>query len=224
MCKWGEILNRRGWWFELLYLYACKNALYWQKVSNKGVKIKTQKMSKRLKLRSAGMAGRCLRGQTRLGWGCRHGQVTGTVGGWNSVHITMQTPGLTMEAPSVPVSHYKSGVTQSTEDNRPPHLIKWHRLLLRAKAAIDFTLIHSPVRERRAGKAASRLARIIHPASLKVSIVYSRLQSNILLIKIHLNDTVPAVQDVHYIKPKNLKYPQTATMGNSSCKKFHWFN
>ncbi|KAA8581227.1 hypothetical protein FQN60_002808 [Etheostoma spectabile] len=48
-----------------------------------------------------------------------------------------------MEPPSVPVSHYKSGVTQSAEDNRPPHLIKRHRLLLRVKAAIDFTLTHS---------------------------------------------------------------------------------
>lgn len=80
-----------------------------------------------------------------------------------------------MEAPSVPVSHYKSGVTQSTEDNRPPHLIRRPRLLLRVKAAINLTLIHSPVREPGAAKAASRLARIIHPARLKVPIVYSRL-------------------------------------------------
>lgn len=80
----------------------------------------------------------------------------------------MQTPGLTMEAPSVPVSHYKSGVTQSAEDNRPPHLIKRHRLLLRVKAAIDFTLTHSLVREQRAAKAGSRLPRIIHPPSHKV--------------------------------------------------------
>lgn len=119
------------------------------------------------------MAGRCLRGQTRLGWGCRHGQVTSAVGGWNSVHITMQTPRLTMEAPSVPVSHYKSGVSQSAEDNRPAHLIKRARLLLRVKAAIDFTLIHSPVRERKAAKAASRLAWIIHPASLKKSLLHT---------------------------------------------------
>lgn len=82
----------------------------------------------------------------------------------------------TQEAPSVPVSHYKSGVTQSAEDNRPPHLIKRHRLLLRVKAAIDFTLTHSLVRERRAAKAASRLPRIIHSPSHKVSIVYSRLK------------------------------------------------
>lgn len=81
-----------------------------------------------------------------------------------------------MEAPSVPVSHYKSGVTQSAEDNRPPHLIKRRRLLLRVKAAIDFTLTHSLVREQRAAKAGSRLPRIIHPPSHKVSIVYSRLK------------------------------------------------
>lgn len=73
-----------------------------------------------------------------------------------------------MEAPSVPVSHYKSGVTQSAEDNRPPHLIKRRRLLLRVKAAIGFTLIHAPVRERRAAKAARRLAPMIHPASLRL--------------------------------------------------------
>ncbi|KAF3853935.1 hypothetical protein F7725_014623 [Dissostichus mawsoni] len=81
--------------------------------------------------REGGRGAELERGQTRLGRGCRRGQVTGAVGG------------LTMEAPSVPVSHYKSGVTQSAEDNRPPHLIKRHRLLLRVKAAIDFTLTHS---------------------------------------------------------------------------------
>lgn len=57
-----------------------------------------------------------------------------------------------MEAPSVPVSDYKSGVTRLAEDNGPAHLIKWHRLLLRVKAAIDFTLTHSLVRERGAAK------------------------------------------------------------------------
>lgn len=81
-----------------------------------------------------------------------------------------------MEAPSVPVSHYKSGVTQPAEDNRLPHLIKRHRLLLQVKAAIDFTLTHSLVRERRAAKAASQLPRIIRSASHKVSIVYSRFK------------------------------------------------
>lgn len=120
--------------------------------------------------------GGCSEGvQTESGWGCRRGWVTGAVGGWNSVHITMQTARLTKEAPSVPVSHYKSGVTQSSEDNRPPHLIKRRRLLLRVKAAIDFTLTHSLVRERSAAKAGSRLPRLIHPPSHKVSFVYSRL-------------------------------------------------
>lgn len=65
-----------------------------------------------------------LSSRLELGWGSRHGQVKCAVGGWNSVHITMQTRRLTKEGPSVPVSDYKSGVTQSTGDNRPPHPMK----------------------------------------------------------------------------------------------------
>lgn len=174
MCEWDEILNRRGGRVQLSHLYARKTHRIGGKLATKGVKANTQKtcVSPQIAQRWE-MAGRCLRGQTGLGWGCRHGQVTSAVGGWNSVHITMQTPRLTMGAPSVPVSHYKSGVTQPAEDNRPAHLIKRARLLLRVKAAIDFTLIHSPVRERRAAKAASRLAWIIHPASLKKSLLYT---------------------------------------------------
>lgn len=39
-----------------------------------------------------------------------HSRVKRAVCGWNLVHITIQTGALTMERPSVPVSHNKSGV------------------------------------------------------------------------------------------------------------------
>lgn len=113
----------------------------------------------------------------RRRWGEAAGAVRSPVRSAGETQFTLpcRQPGLTMEAPSVPVSDYKSGVTQSAEDNRPPHLIKRHRLLLRVEAAIDFTLTHSLVREHREAKAGSRLPRIIHPPSHKVSIVYSRI-------------------------------------------------
>lgn len=114
----------------------------------------------------------------RRRWGEAAGAVRSPVRSAGETQFTLpcRQPGLTMEAPSVPVSDYKSGVTQSAEDNRPPHLIKRHRLLLRVEAAIDFTLTHSLVREHREAKAGSRLPRIIHPPSHKVSIVYSRIK------------------------------------------------
>lgn len=113
----------------------------------------------------------------RRRWGEAAGAVRSAVRSAGETQFTLpcRRPGLTMEAPSVPVSDYKSGVTQSAEDNRPPHLIKRHRLLLRGEAAIAFTLTHSLVREHTAAKAASRLPWIIHPPAHKVSIVYSRL-------------------------------------------------
>lgn len=124
----------------------------------------------------------------RRRWGEAAGAVRSPVRSAGETQFTLpcRQPGLTMEAPSVPVSDYKSGVTQSAEDNRPPHLIKRHRLLLRVEAAIDFTLTHSLVREHREAKAGSRLPRIIHPPSHKVSIVYSR----ILKKKKKKNDTI----------------------------------
>lgn len=58
--------------------------------------------------------------QTR-GWGEAAGAVRSPVRSSGETQFTLpcRQPGLTIEAPSVPVSHYKSGVTQSAEDNRP---------------------------------------------------------------------------------------------------------
>lgn len=180
VCVWERdiLFDRRN----LVRIFAYVGEMHWYGSSvwwrewNKNPKNVCELQIAQHSSRGREKGGGCWRGQTRLGWGCRRGQVTGAVGGWNSVHITMQTPRLTMEAPSVPVSYYKSGVTQSAEDNRPPHLIKWHRLLLRVKAPIDFTLTHSLVREQRAAKAGSRLPRIIHSPSHKVPFVYSGLK------------------------------------------------
>lgn len=115
-------------------------------------------------------------GQTRPGPGCRRAWgVSDAVGGWNSVHITMQTPGLTMEPPSVPVSHYKSGVTRSAQDNGPARPIKRRGLLPRVKGKKPSTS-HSLtlwLGKAERAEAASRFPRLIHPPSHKVSIVYS---------------------------------------------------
>lgn len=120
----------------------------------------------------------------------------------------MQTPRLTMEAPSVPVSHYKSGVTQSTEDNGPPHLIKRPGLLPRVKAAIDLhTRSFARSLTLRLGnqeqqKAASRFARIIHPASLKVPMVFSGAS-----IKRPRRIPLQRLEGFNCINPTHFKYP-----------------
>ena len=86
-----------------------------------------------------------------------------------------------MEAPSVPVSHYKSGVTQSTGDNRPPPSNETAQAppACKKQPSTSHSLAHSlnsQLREQRAegAQAASRLPQIIPPPSHKVSIVYSR--------------------------------------------------
>lgn len=96
----------------------------------------------------------------------------------------MQTPGLTMEPPSVPVSHYKSGVTRSARDNGPARPIKRRGLLPRVKGgggerekpSTSHSLTLWLGKAERA-EAASRFPRLIHPPSHKVSIVYSSAQS-----------------------------------------------
>lgn len=97
-----------------------------------------------------------------------------------------------MEAPSVPVSHYKSGVTRPAEDNRATAS---NRTAQAPPAAIDFTLIHAPVRERRAAEAAGRLARVIHPASLQDAIVYSKAS---VKYPPHPEEPLPAARHVDY--------------------------
>lgn len=84
-----------------------------------------------------------------------------------------------MEPPSVPVSHYKSGVTRSARDNGPARPIKRRRLLPRVKGKKPSTS-HSLtlwLGKAERAKAASRFPRLIHPPSHKVSIVYSSPES-----------------------------------------------
>lgn len=92
----------------------------------------------------------------------------------------MQTPGLTMEPPSVPVSHYKSGVTRSAQDNGPARPIKRRGLLPRVKGKKPSTS-HSLtlwLGKAERAEAASRFPRLIHPPSHKVSIVYSSTEKH----------------------------------------------
>lgn len=85
-----------------------------------------------------------------------------------------------MEPPSVPVSHYKSGVTRSAQDNGPARPIKRRGLLPRVKGKKPSTS-HSLtlwLGKAERAEAASRFPRLIHPPSHKVSIVYSSTEKH----------------------------------------------